>query len=119
MLDGTVDAEDDWHMVLIDGEARVGVQLAPGRVPPDWPNGGPPPHLHLTCGSMTSRRLMTKSCHRVPGFEGRRPTSSLPTFSGLRGSGRASFCPVLGQTLTTSANGSDFAPEFGSSILSQ
>lgn len=24
-LNGTVDAEDDWHMVLVDGEERVGV----------------------------------------------------------------------------------------------
>ncbi len=31
VLDGTVDAEDDWHMVMVDGEPRVGVQLAPCR----------------------------------------------------------------------------------------
>ena len=29
VLDGTVDAEDDWHMVMVDGEPRVGVQLGP------------------------------------------------------------------------------------------
>ena len=38
---GTVDAEDDWHMVLVDGKPRVGVQLAPDHVAPDWPDGTP------------------------------------------------------------------------------
>lgn len=39
VLGGTVDAEDDWHMVLVDGKPRVGVQLAPDHVPPEWPDG--------------------------------------------------------------------------------
>jgi hypothetical protein len=47
VLDGTVDAEDDWHMVFVDGAPRVGVQLAPGHVPPDWPDGTPPQQIHL------------------------------------------------------------------------
>jgi predicted enzyme related to lactoylglutathione lyase len=46
VLGGTVDAEDDWHMVLVDGEPRVGVQLAPGHVPPEWPDGNPQ-QIHL------------------------------------------------------------------------
>lgn len=46
LLGGTVDAEDDWHMVLVDGEPRVGVQLAPNHVPPDWPDGSPQ-QIHL------------------------------------------------------------------------
>ncbi len=41
VLGGTVDPEDDWHMILVDGKPRVGVQLAPGHVPPDWPDGNP------------------------------------------------------------------------------
>ena len=41
VLGGTVDAEDDWHMVLVDGKPRVGVQLAPNHVPPEWPDGNP------------------------------------------------------------------------------
>jgi predicted enzyme related to lactoylglutathione lyase len=41
VLGGTVDAEDDWHMVMVDGAPRVGVQLAPDHVPPDWPHGTP------------------------------------------------------------------------------
>jgi predicted enzyme related to lactoylglutathione lyase len=47
VLDGTVDAEDDWHMVIVEGEPRVGVQLAPNHVPPDWPDGTPEQQIHL------------------------------------------------------------------------
>jgi predicted enzyme related to lactoylglutathione lyase len=41
VLGGRVDAEDDWHMVFVDDEPRVGVQLAPDHVPPEWPDGTP------------------------------------------------------------------------------
>ena len=47
VLGGTVDAEDDWHMVLVDGKPSVGVQLAPDHVPPAWPDGEPPQQIHL------------------------------------------------------------------------
>ena len=47
VLEGAVDAEDDWHMVTVDGEPRVGVQLAANHVPPDWPDGAPPQQMHL------------------------------------------------------------------------
>jgi predicted enzyme related to lactoylglutathione lyase len=33
-------------MVLVDGSPRVGVQLAPDHVPPDWPDGSPQ-QIHL------------------------------------------------------------------------
>ena len=46
VLGGSVDAEDDWHMVLVDGKPRVGVQLSPDHVRPDWPNGAPQ-QIHL------------------------------------------------------------------------
>jgi catechol 2,3-dioxygenase-like lactoylglutathione lyase family enzyme len=46
LLGGEVDADDDWHMVNVDGRARIGVQLAPGHVPPAWP-GGAPQQVHL------------------------------------------------------------------------
>ena len=39
VLGGTVDAEDDWHMIIVDRKPRVGVQLAPNHVRPDWPDG--------------------------------------------------------------------------------
>lgn len=48
VLGGTLDdARDDWPRVLVDGEPRVAVQLAPDHVPPDWPDGEPPQQLHL------------------------------------------------------------------------
>lgn len=47
VLDGTVDADDDWHMVKVGGQSRVAVQLAPNHVPPDWPNGMPQQQIHL------------------------------------------------------------------------
>ena len=47
VLGGSVRAEDDWHTVSVDGEPRVGVQLAPEHVPPDWPDGTPPQQIHL------------------------------------------------------------------------
>ena len=46
MLGGTVDADDDWHTVKVDGEPRVGVQLAPELQPPNWPHGAPQ-QIHL------------------------------------------------------------------------
>jgi hypothetical protein len=47
LLDGTVSADDDWHMVLVDGRPRIGVQLAPDHVPPDWPAGTTQQQIHL------------------------------------------------------------------------
>lgn len=41
LLGGTVEAEDDWHTIHVNGEPRVGIQLAPGHVPPQWPDGSP------------------------------------------------------------------------------
>jgi len=46
LMDGTVDAEDDWHSIQVDGEWRIAVQLAPNNVPPDWPDGTPQ-QIHL------------------------------------------------------------------------
>ena len=45
-LGGTVDGESDWHMVRVDGQPRIGVQLAPNHVAPDWPHGTPQ-QIHL------------------------------------------------------------------------
>ena len=46
LLGGTVDAEDDWHTIRVDGSPRLGIQLAPDHVPPEWPNGRPQ-QMHL------------------------------------------------------------------------
>jgi hypothetical protein len=49
LLGGTVDPEDDWHTVRVDGEARLGIQLAPDHVAPRWPTepGHPQQQIHL------------------------------------------------------------------------
>lgn len=46
LLGGTVEAEDDWHSVYVDGRPRIGVQLAPDHKPPEWPDGTPQ-QIHL------------------------------------------------------------------------
>ena len=46
LLDGDVEAEDDWHTVSVGGEPRLGFQLAPDHVPPRWPDGQPQ-QIHL------------------------------------------------------------------------
>ena len=46
LLGGTVDKEEDWHSVVVDGEWRLGVQLAPDHVQPEWPQGMPQ-QIHL------------------------------------------------------------------------
>lgn len=44
---GQVFKDDGFHCVIDDsGEWRLGVQLAPNHVPPDWPDGGPQ-QVHL------------------------------------------------------------------------
>jgi hypothetical protein len=48
MLGGQVFEDETWHSVIdATGEWRIGVQLAPDHVPPDWPHGGPPQQMHL------------------------------------------------------------------------
>ena len=46
LLEGRVEAEDDWHSIYVDGRAQLAVQLAPDHVPPEWP-GGSPQQIHL------------------------------------------------------------------------
>ncbi|HQY34559.1 VOC family protein [Actinotalea sp.] len=46
LLGGTVEAGDDWHSVVVDGEQRMAFQLAPDHVPPQWPDGAPQ-QMHL------------------------------------------------------------------------
>jgi catechol 2,3-dioxygenase-like lactoylglutathione lyase family enzyme len=47
ILGGHVFKDDDWHSVIdAAGEWRIGVQLAPNHVPPDWPDGAPQ-QVHL------------------------------------------------------------------------
>ena len=39
--------DDDWHQVSAPGLPGIGVQLAPGHVPPTWPADGVPQQVHL------------------------------------------------------------------------
>ncbi len=47
VLGGEIDRDDGWHMVIVNGEPRIGVQHAPNHIPPDWPNGTPQQQVHL------------------------------------------------------------------------
>lgn len=48
VLGGIVESDelDDWHMIVVDGEPRMGIQLAPDHTPPAWPDGEPQ-QIHL------------------------------------------------------------------------
>jgi len=61
LLGGTVDAEDDWHMVLVKGEPKVGFSSRPTTY---RPSGRRELRSRSTsiCGSTTSRKLTPKSC---------------------------------------------------------
>ena len=55
LLGGTVETDDDWHTVSVDGEPRLGFQLAPNHVPPEWPDGTPQQiHLDLYIDDLTA-----------------------------------------------------------------
>lgn len=46
LLGGTVETDDDWHSISVDGSTKLAVQLAPDHVAPDWPDGSPQ-QIHL------------------------------------------------------------------------
>lgn len=47
LLDGHVVEDEAFHSVIDgDGKWRIGVQLTPNHVPPDWPDGNPQ-QVHL------------------------------------------------------------------------
>ena len=48
VLGGRVVRDDDWHSILdSEGEWRMGIQLAPNHVPPEWPDGDQQQQVHL------------------------------------------------------------------------
>lgn len=63
VFDGRVVPEDEWHSVVdASGEWRVGVQLAPSHVPPQWPDGSPQQvhlDLHATDFAAAHERVMS------------------------------------------------------------
>ncbi|MDY7105060.1 MAG: VOC family protein [Actinomycetota bacterium] len=56
VLGGSVSADDEWHTVHdADKTPRIGVQLAPDHIRPDWPNGTPQQiHLDLYVDDITT-----------------------------------------------------------------
>lgn len=55
VLGGTVQKDDDWHSLSVDGEYRMAFQLAPDHVRPDWPDGEPQQaHLDLYVDDIAS-----------------------------------------------------------------
>ena len=111
VLGGTVDVEDDWHMVIDgDGVPRVAIQLAPDHVPPDWPNGEQRSRCTLTCGSTSCPPRTTRSwssersCSRrhrtwTRRKDGRCTQTRLATRSASVGTGHST--PDLQSTLST------------------
>ena len=92
VVGGTVDAEDDWHMVFVDGAPRVGVQLAPNHVPPEWPDGTPQQiHLDLWVDDINAAHdevmslgaKLLKAAEKSPSESGDN-TRSMPTLPGTR-----------------------------------
>ena len=47
LLGGTVNRDEAWHSIVVDGEWVMGVQHAPGHVAPDWPTGPQQQQMHL------------------------------------------------------------------------
>ena len=47
LLGGTVDRDEDWHSIVVDGEWVMGVQLALTDVAPDWPSGPQQQQMHI------------------------------------------------------------------------
>jgi predicted enzyme related to lactoylglutathione lyase len=47
MYGGTVEADSDWHTVVVDGVKKLDVQLAPNHVRPSWPSGDQQQQAHL------------------------------------------------------------------------
>jgi hypothetical protein len=69
ILDGFVVKDDDWHSVIdAAGQWRIGVQLAPDHVPPDWPDWAPQ-QVHLDLHVHDPRAAREEAARPVPGGE--------------------------------------------------
>ena len=79
VLGGTVSADDHWHLVTVDGEPRVGVQLAPNHVPPEWPDGTPQQiHIDLWVDDFKAahEEVMSLGAKLLKAAEERPPTAT-------------------------------------------
>jgi hypothetical protein len=72
MLDGHVFEDEDWHSVVdAAGQWRVGVQLAPDHVPPQWPDGTPQQvhlDLHVEDFAASHERAMALGARLLQAF---------------------------------------------------
>ncbi len=44
---GTVERDADWHDIVVDGQSKLGIQLALDHERPQWPGGAQQQQLHL------------------------------------------------------------------------
>ena len=107
VLGGEVESDehDDWHMIVVDGEPRMGIQLAPDHVRPEWPNGEPQQiHLDLWVDDVDSAHaeVMALGATTAPAGDRRGLPRRLP---GVRGSGRPPVLPLLDQPLIDAEDG--------------
>lgn len=85
MLDGHVFDDAGFHSVIdAAGEWRIGVQLAPQHVPPDWPDGAPQQvHIHLHVEDPRQAHEQTiklgPECFKPVTWEATRGTRCTPT----------------------------------------
>jgi hypothetical protein len=71
MLDGHVFEDERFHSVIdAAGEWRIGVQLAPGHRPPEWPDGAPQQvhlDLHVTDAEQAHEQAMRLGARLLQG----------------------------------------------------
>jgi catechol 2,3-dioxygenase-like lactoylglutathione lyase family enzyme len=60
---GTVVKDYDWHAIHAPGGRRLAVQLAPGHVPPEWPDGSPQQmHVDLRVPDVEAAQAHVLAC---------------------------------------------------------
>ncbi|GAA3740654.1 VOC family protein [Leifsonia bigeumensis] len=80
-LGGTVEAEDDWHTLYVDGNQALDFQHVANHVKPDWPDGQPQQlHLDLYVDDIHAAEEKALSL----GAKLLRPTSELDAEEGFR-----------------------------------
>jgi len=82
MLGGHVFEDDEWHSVIdAAGEWRIGVQLAPNHIPPDWPHGAPSRCISTSTSTTRGPRMKTR-WPSAPGCSSQLLISMLPSVTG-------------------------------------
>ncbi len=105
LLGGTVNADSDWHTVLVDGQPRIDVQLAPDHIAPDWPANTIPQQIHLDITVTDIERRPRRGAGRRRAIApGRRPHEGFRV-RGLRRSGGSPVLPLLVTSGATSGRG--------------